>query len=385
MLKVITIVGTRPEIIKLSMVMSRLDDNFEHKIVHTGQNYDFELNEIFFNELGIRKPDYFLGVAGATASATIAKSIELVDEVLANENPDAVLILGDTNSCLSIIAAKKRHIPIFHMEAGNRCFDSRVPEEVNRKIVDHTSDINLVYTEHARRNLLAEGLPADQIFITGSPMAEILNRHQSGIQNSVALKTLNLKKRQYFVASFHREENVDDKGHLQQIIESLNEIAMEFNFPIVLSTHPRTKKRLLDLDVKLHPLIQEMKPFGFFDYVRLQQDSYCTISDSGTITEEAAIVGFPAITARNTHERPEGMDTGVLVMTGIDAGTMIDGINIACKHFDNQASRSIPLSYQDLDVSWRVVKLIQSYTGYVNRKTWGRTLPQFKIKSSHCD
>ena len=375
MLKVITIVGTRPEIIKLSMVMSRLDDNFEHKIIHTGQNYDFELNEIFFNELGIRTPDYFLGVAGATASATIAKSIELVDEVLASENPDAVLILGDTNSCLSIIAAKKRHIPIFHMEAGNRCFDSRVPEEVNRKIVDHTSDINLVYTEHARRNLLAEGLPADQIFITGSPMAEILNRHQSGIQNSVALKTLNLKKRQYFVASFHREENVDDKGHLQQIVESLNEIAVKFNFPIVLSTHPRTKKRLLDLDVKLHPLIQEMKPFGFFDYVRLQQDSYCTISDSGTITEEAAIVGFPAITARNTHERPEGMDTGVLVMTGIDAGTMIDGINIACKHFDNQASRSIPLSYQDLDVSWRVVKLIQSYTGYVNRKTWGRTLP----------
>ena len=375
MLKVITIVGTRPEIIKLSMVMSRLDDNFEHKIVHTGQNYDFELNEIFFNELGIRTPDYFLGVAGATASATIAKSIELVDEVLASENPDAVLILGDTNSCLSIIAAKKRHIPIFHMEAGNRCFDSRVPEEVNRKIIDHTSDINLVYTEHARRNLIAEGLPADQIFITGSPMAEILNRHQSGIQNSVALKTLNLKNRQYFVASFHREENVDDKGHLQQIIESLNEIAMKFNFPIVLSTHPRTKKRLLDLDVKLHPLIQEMKPFGFFDYVRLQQDSYCTISDSGTITEEAAIVGFPAITARNTHERPEGMDTGVLVMTGIDARTMIDGINIACKHFDNQASRNIPLSYQDLDVSWRVVKLIQSYTGYVNRKTWGRTLP----------
>ena len=375
MLKVITIVGTRPEIIKLSMVMSRLDDNFEHKIVHTGQNYDFELNEIFFNELGIRTPDYFLGVAGATASATIAKSIELVDEVLASENPDAVLILGDTNICLSVIAAKKRHIPIFHMEAGNRCFDSRVPEEVNRKIIDHTSDINLVYTEHARRNLIAEGLPADQIFITGSPMAEILNRHQSGIQNSVALKTLNLKKRQYFVASFHREENVDDKGHLQQIVESLNEIAMKFNFPIVLSTHPRTKKRLLDLDVKLHPLIQEMKPFGFFDYVRLQQDSYCTISDSGTITEEAAIVGFPAITARNTHERPEGMDTGVLVMTGIDAGTMIDGINIACKHFDNQASRNIPLSYQDLDVSWRVVKLIQSYTGYVNRKTWGRTLP----------
>jgi len=370
MLKVITIVGTRPEIIKLSMVMSRLDDIFEHKIVHTGQNYDFELNEIFFNELGIRKPDYFLGVAGETASATIAKSIELVDEVLASENPDAVLILGDTNSCLSIIAAKKRHIPIFHMEAGNRCFDSRVPEEVNRKIVDHTSDINLVYTEHARRNLLAEGLPADQTFITGSPMAEIIHHHQSGIQKSIALKTLNLKKDKYFVASFHREENVDDKGDLQQIVESLNKIATKFDLPIILSTHPRTKKRLLELDVKLHPLIQEMKPFGFFDYVRLQQDAYCTISDSGTITEESAIVGFPAITARNTHERPEGMDSGVLVMTGIDSTSMIDGIDIARKHFDNQELRNIPQSYQQLDVSWRVAKIIQSYTGYVNRKTW---------------
>jgi len=370
MLKVITIVGTRPEIIKLSMVMSRLDDIFEHKIVHTGQNYDFELNEIFFNELGIRKPDYFLGVAGETASATIAKSIELVDEVLASENPDAVLILGDTNSCLSIIAAKKRHIPIFHMEAGNRCFDSRVPEEVNRKIVDHTSDINLVYTEHARRNLLAEGLPADQTFITGSPMAEIIHHHKSGIQKSIALKTLNLKKDNYFVASFHREENVDDKCDLQQIVESLNKIATKFDLPIILSTHPRTKKRLLELDVKLHPLIQEMKPFGFFDYVRLQQDAYCTISDSGTITEESAIVGFPAITARNTHERPEGMDSGVLVMTGIDSNSMIDGINIARKHFDNQELRNIPQSYQQLDVSWRVAKIIQSYTGYVNRKTW---------------
>jgi UDP-N-acetylglucosamine 2-epimerase (non-hydrolysing) len=256
------------------------------------------------------------------------------------------------------------------MEAGNRCFDSRVPEEVNRKIVDHTSDINLVYTEHARRNLLAEGLPADQTFITGSPMAEIINHHKSGIQKSIALKTLNLKKGNYFVASFHREENVDDKGDLQQIVESLNKIATKFDLPIILSTHPRTKKRLLELDVKLHPLIQEMKPFGFFDYVRLQQDAYCTISDSGTITEESAIVGFPAITARNTHERPEGMDSGVLVMTGIDSTSMIDGIDIARKHFDNQELRNIPQSYQQLDVSWRVAKIIQSYTGYVNRKTW---------------
>lgn len=370
MLKVITIVGTRPEIIKLSRVMSRLDEVFNHKIVHTGQNYDFELNQIFFDELKIRKPDYFLGVAGVNATNTIAKSIELVDEVLATEQPDAVLILGDTNSCLSIIAAKKRHIPIFHMEAGNRCFDSRVPEEVNRKIVDHTSDINLVYTEHARRNLLAEGLPTDQIFITGSPMNEIINYHQSGIQKSNVLKTLDLKKASYFVASFHREENVDDNIRLKQIVDSLNSIAMTFNFPVVLSTHPRTKKRLTDLGAELHPLIQEMKPFGFFDYVRLQQDSYCTISDSGTITEEAAIVGFPAVTARDTQERQEGMDSGVLVMTGIDSNSILDGINMARKHFDNQLSRNIPLSYQELDVSWRVAKLIQSYTGYVNRKTW---------------
>ena len=256
MLKVITIVGTRPEIIKLSRVMSRLDEVFDHKIVHTGQNYDYELNQIFFDELKIRKPDYFLGVAGVNATNTIAKSIELVDEVLATEKPDAVLILGDTNSCLSIIAAKKRHIPIFHMEAGNRCFDSRVPEEVNRKIVDHTSDINLVYTEHARRNLLAEGLPPDQIFITGSPMNEIINYHQSGIQKSDVLKTLNLKKTSYFVASFHREENVDDNHRLKQIVDSLNSIAITFNLPIVLSTHPRTKKRLTDLGAQLNPLIQ---------------------------------------------------------------------------------------------------------------------------------
>ena len=369
-MKVMTIVGTRPEIIRLSRVMVRLDELFDHKIVHTGQNYDFELNQIFFDQLGIRKPDFFLGAASATAASTIAKCIELVDEVLATERPDAVLILGDTNSCLSTIAAKKRHIPIFHMEAGNRCFDSRVPEEVNRKIIDHTSDINLAYTEHARRNLLAEGLPADQIFITGSPMAEIINHHKIGIQQSEVLTTLKLKKDQYFVASFHREENVDEQGRLHQIVQSLNFIATTFNLPIVLSTHPRTKKRLLELNIAFHPLVQEMRPFGFFDYIRLQQDSFCTISDSGTITEECAIVGFPAITARDTQERPEGMDSGVLSMTGIDSTSMLDGINITRKHFEIQQSRNTPLSYIDLDVSWRVAKLIQSYTGYINRKTW---------------
>jgi len=370
MMKVMTIVGTRPEIIRLSRVMSRLDQEFNHIVVHTGQNYDFELNQVFFEDLGIRKPDYFLGAAGSTAAATIANVIEGIDGVLARENPSAVLILGDTNSCLGVIAAKKRHIPIFHMEAGNRCFDSRVPEEVNRKIVDHVSDINLVYTEHARRNLLEEGLPADQIFVTGSPMAEVISHHDESIQKSHVLDTLGLHKSKYLVASFHREENVDDKSRLKQIVQALNHVAAEFNLPIILSTHPRTKKRLSELGAELHQLVQEMKPFGFFDYVRLQQDSFCTISDSGTITEESAIVGFPAITARDTHERPEGMDTGVLVMTGIDPQAMTNGIRIARRHFENQPVRHVPVGYRDVDVSWRVAKLIQSYTGYVNRKTW---------------
>lgn len=369
-MKVLTVVGTRPEIIRLSRVTARLDEVFDHVLVHTGQNYDFELNEIFFSQLGIRKPKHFLKAAGDTASATIARCIKGLDKVLESEAPDAVLVLGDTNSCMSVIAAKKRHIPIFHMEAGNRCFDSRVPEEINRRIIDHTSDVNLVYTEHARRNLLAEGLPADQIFVTGSPMAEIVQHHTSDIQKSEILATLGLTRQQYFVASFHREENVDEPTRVMGIVESLNAIATTFGYPIILSVHPRTQKRFEDLNVNFHPLIREMKPFGFFDYVRLQQDSYCTISDSGTITEEAAIVGFAAITAREAHERPEGMDSGVLVMTGINAKEMIEGINISRLHYDSQGMRNVPPSYQDLDVSWRVAKLIQSYTGYVNRKTW---------------
>ena len=369
-MKVLTVVGTRPEIIRLSRVMARLDEVFDHVLVHTEQNYDFELNEIFFSQLGIRKPNHFLAAAGDTASATIARCIEGLDKVLVSEAPDAVMVLGDTNSCLSVIAAKKRHIPIFHMEAGNRCFDSRVPEEINRKIIDHTSDINLVYTEHARRNLLAEGLPADQIFITGSPMAEILHHHKQDIEQSDALARLDLIKQQYFVASFHREENVDESARLKSIVDSLNAVATTFSYPIILSVHPRSKKRFEELKTGFHPLIKEMKPFGFFDYVRLQQDSYCTISDSGTITEEAAIVGFAAVTARDAHERPEGMDSGVLVMTSINAKEMIEAIKVSRLHYESQGTRNVPLSYQDLDVSWRVAKLIQSYTGYVNRKTW---------------
>lgn len=369
-MKVLTVVGTRPEIIRLSRVLARLDEVFDHVLVHTGQNYDFELNEIFFSQLGVRGPNYFLAAAGDTASATIARCIEGLDKVLLSESPDAVLVLGDTNSCMSVIAAKKRHIPIFHMEAGNRCFDSRVPEEINRRIIDHTSDINLVYTENARRNLLAEGLPADQIFITGSPMAEILHHHKQDIEQSDALARLGLIKQQYFVASFHREENVDEPDRLKNIVDSLNAVATTFGYPIILSVHPRTKKRFIELKTDFHPLVKEMKPFGFFDYVRLQQDAYCTISDSGTITEEAAIVGFAAITARDAHERPEGMDSGVLVMTGIVAKEMIEGIKLSRLHYESQGMRNVPQSYQDLDVSWRVAKLIQSYTGYVNRKTW---------------
>lgn len=370
-MKILTIVGTRPEIIRLSRVMARLDEHFNHKIVHTGQNFDFELNQVFFDQLKIRKPDYFLESAGENAAITIAKVIESVDKVLAAEKPDAVLVLGDTNSCLGVIPAKKRHVPIFHMEAGNRCFDLRVPEEVNRKIIDHISDINLVYTEHARRNLLAEGLPADQIFATGSPMAEVIFHYQELVNESSVLNQLDLSEGRYFVASFHREENVDDKKRLGKIVDSLNHIADEFSMPVILSVHPRTKKRLDDIGTAFHKLIREMKPFGFLDYVRLQRDSYCVISDSGTITEEAAIVGFPAVTSRDTHERPEGMDSGVLVRTGFGKEELVDAVRVARKHFDGQFHRNVPLAYQDLDVSWRVVNIVKSYVGYVNRKTWG--------------
>jgi UDP-N-acetylglucosamine 2-epimerase (non-hydrolysing) len=375
-MKVLTVVGTRPEIIRLSRVVARLDEVFEHVLVHTGQNYDFELNGALFEQLHIRKPNCFLESAGDTASSTIAKCIDGLDKVLAKESPDAVLILGDTNSCLSVVAAKKRHIPIFHMEAGNRCFDIRVPEEVNRRILDHMSDINLVYTEHARRNLLAEGLPADQIFLTGSPMAEIFHHYAVKIQNSKILSDLSLQKSEYLVASFHREENVDETSRLKQIVNCLNDVAERLSRVVILSTHPRTQKRLDQSGMKFHLGVKTMKPFGFFDYVHLQQNSYCVISDSGTITEEAAIGDFPAVTARDAHERPEGMDHGVLLMTDLRAPRMLEAINVSRRHFDNRVIRNTPLSYQDIDVSWRVAKLIQSYTPYVNRKVWQKYIAE---------
>lgn len=375
-MKVLTVVGTRPEVIRLSRIMARLDEYFAHVVAHTGQNYDFELNEIFFRQLGIRKPDHFLDAAGATAPETIAQCIIGLDRVLEMERPDAVLILGDTNSCLSVISAKKRHIPIFHLEAGNRCFDLRVPEEVNRKVVDHLSDINLAYTEHARRHLLAEGLPADQSFVVGSPLAEVLHHYENDINMSDVLERQGVQRGQYLVASFHREENVDEIGKLDRIITALNSVAAHFDMPIILSTHPRTEKRLQAGTIALSPLVRSTKPFGFFDYVRLQRDSFCTISDSGTITEEAAMMNFPAVTVRDAHERPEGMDAGVLVMSGIDADAICAAIELSRAHVTGGVQRRIPAGYGDIDVSWRVAKIIRSYTHFVNRKTWNKRPPQ---------
>jgi len=315
MLKVMTIVGTRPEIIKLSRVMSELDKHMHHVVVHTGQNYAYELNEIFFQELGIRKPDYFLDAVGATTAETIGNIIFKADEVLATVKPDAVLLYGDTNSCLSVIAAKRRQIPVFHMEAGNRCFDQRVPEELNRKIVDHLSDINMPLTEHARRYLLDEGLRPETIIKSGSCMSEVLAYHQGDIEKSIVLQRLNLVRGNYFVWSTHREENVDSDENFAHLIETLNCLCNHYQKKIIFSAHPRTMKKIETLPVgRMHPLVEVMKPLGFFDYIKLQQHAFCTISDSGTITEESSILGFPAITIRNAHERPEGRDEGVLIM-----------------------------------------------------------------------
>ena len=370
-MKVMTVVGTRPELIRLSRVIDRLDKTFEHVLVHTGQNFDYELNQIFFDELDIRQPDHYLEAAGGTSAQTIAKVIEKIDLLLEQINPDAILILGDTNSGLSVIPAKRRHIPIFHMEAGNRCFDLRVPEEINRKIIDHVSDINLPYTENARRNLLAEGLPTDQIFVTGSPLTEVLEYYKEKIDNSKIVESLGLEPGKYFVASFHREENVDSPERLETLLESLNGLVKEFDLPIVLSVHPRTRKKMETSNVKLNEKIHDLKPLGFFDYVNLQKLSYCALSDSGTITEESAIMGFPAITLRDTNERPEGMDSGVLVMSGITKAAIVSGIKLVRSQYETRDLPVRPNDYVSGDVSWKIAKLIQSYVPYVLRRTWG--------------
>ena len=365
-----TIVGTRPELIRLSRVIAVLDTVTDHILVHTGQNFDHELNGIFFEELGIRRPNFCLNVAGATAAETIANIIRDVDSLFETAKPEAVLILGDTNSCLAVIAAKRRKIPIFHMEAGNRCFDARVPEEINRSIVDHVSDINLCYTEHARRNLLREGLPEDRVIKTGSPMKEVISFNQSKIDQSRILEKLNLQPKNYFVVSLHREENVDNPSNLESLLNALSMLAEHYQFPLVFSLHPRTRKRLETLNHNLHALLKPMPPLGFPDYLSLQTQAYCTLSDSGTITEEASLLGFPAVTLREAHERPEGMDEGVVVMSGLRGTRICQAVDIAVAQQNAMGQSAVPVDYEVDQVSWKVTKIICSYTDYVNRVVW---------------
>ena len=367
-----TIVGTRPEIIKLSRVISELDKFTNHVLVHTGQNYDYELNEIFFEELKIRKPNHFLDAVGKNPAETISKVIYESDIIIEKEKPDAILLYGDTNSCLSVISAKRKQVPIFHMEAGNRCFDQRVPEEINRKIVDHLSDINMPLTEHARNYLISEGIDASRIIKTGSCMKEILDYYNSDINKSKVLLELKLKSNKYLLVSIHREENVDYSSNLTSLLESLNYIAEKYKFPVIVSTHPRTKDRIskLKTNIKLNSLIQFLKPLGFFDYIKLQKSSFCVISDSGTITEESSILKFPAIMIRQAHERPEGMDEATVIMSGIDKDRIEESINVVTQQFKNGILPKIIDDYNVENVSQKVVKIILSYIDYVNRNVW---------------
>jgi len=370
-MKVVTVVGTRPEIIRLSRVIACLDRCVDHKLVHTGQNYDYELNEIFFKEMGIRKPDYFLNAVGASPVQTIGRILETIDPVLEQEAPDALLVLGDTNSCLAVIAAKKRKIPIFHMEAGNRCFDQRVPEESNRKIVDHLSDINMPYSSHAREYLLREGIPADRIIKTGSPMHEVLEHYRENIENSTVLSRLQLVEGGYFVVSCHREENVDSDKNIKNLVGVLNALADKFNKKIIVSTHPRTRVRLEKTGMKLHQHVDLLKPLGFFDYVRLQMQAHAVLSDSGTITEESSILNFPALNIREAHERPEGMEEGSVMMVGLEVDLILQALSI----LQTQARGSdrdlrLVSDYEPLNVSEKVVRIIVSYTDYINRNVW---------------
>ena len=367
---VMTIVGTRPEIIKLSRVIAELEKYTNHILVHSGQNYDYELNEVFFQEMGIKKPDYFLNAAAENAVETIANVISKSDKLLEELKPDAILLYGDTNSCLSVISAKRRKIPIFHMEAGNRCFDQRVPEEINRKIVDQLSDINMTLTEHARDYLISEGIRPETIIKTGSSMKEVLEYYKKDIEKSKVLENLKLKEKDFFIVSAHREENIDSEQNFNDLLDSLNIIALTYNKRIIVSTHPRTRKKLESLDKKdFNPLIEFMKPLGFFDYIALQQHSYCAISDSGTITEESSILGFPAITIRQAHERPEGMDEGTLIMSGLKSDDIINAINIVVDQTKENIMNIVKV-YDTNNVSKKVVRIIVSYIDYINRTVW---------------
>ncbi len=372
MLKVMTIVGTRPELIKLSRVIAEMDRQVEHVLVHSGQNHDFELNQVFFDDLEIRKPNHFLSVTAKTPAATIAAIIAKADEVFEAEQPDALLLYGDTNTCLAVIPAKRRKIPVFHMEAGNRCFDERVPEELNRKVLDHLSDINMVLTEHARRYLLAEGIRPETVIKTGSHMPEVLDHYMMAIKASDVLAREKLAPSEYFLVSAHREENVDSPENLQALLDSLTGLAETYCFPVIVSTHPRTRKRLEALGpIAGNPLIRFLKPFGFLDYVRLQMSAACVLSDSGTITEEAALLNLPAITIRNTHERPEGMDVGTLIMSGLSRPDVLAAVRVTLdQHSSTERVFRLPTDYESAPVSKQVVKIVLSYTDYVNRTVW---------------
>lgn len=374
MLKVMTIVGTRPELIKMSRVIAEFDQHTKHVLVHTGQNYDYELNQLFFEDLGIRKPDYFLEAVGENAAQTIARVIEKSDKVLEKERPDAVMLYGDTNSCLAVIAAKRRKIPVFHMEAGNRCFDQRVPEELNRKVLDHLSDINLVLTEHARRYLIAEGIRPETIIKTGSHMREVLDHYMPKIQKSDVLQRMGLAANRFFIVSAHREENVDTPQNLLDIVETLNALAEAYNCPVIVSTHPRTKKRLDALALgKLNPHIQFLKPFGFCDYIKLQMEALCVVSDSGTITEEGSLLNLPAVTIRNTHERPEGMDVGTLIMSGLKRERVLDAVRVIIAQHDKSKRVMQPVQdYEAGAVSKQLLRVVLSYVDYVNRTVWAK-------------
>ncbi|HDR1021081.1 TPA: UDP-N-acetylglucosamine 2-epimerase (non-hydrolyzing) [Pasteurella multocida] len=370
-LKLMTVVGTRPEIIRLSRVIAACDKHFEHILVHTGQNYDYELNEVFFSDLGIRKPDHFLNAAGKTGSETIGNVIIAVDKLLEKVQPEALLVLGDTNSCLAVLPAKRRKIPTFHMEAGNRCFDMRVPEEINRRIVDHTADINLTYSSIARDYLLAEGLSPDLVIKTGSPMFEVLNHYHEGINASTILEKLQLKESQYFVVSAHREENINSDHNFRDLVNMLNEIAHTYQFPVIVSTHPRTRKRIEELNITFHPLIQLLKPLGFLDYNKLQLSAKATLSDSGTINEESSILNFPALNLRQAHERPEGIEEAAVMMVGLTAERVLQGLSILQSQARGQ-ERTLRLveDYSMPNVSEKIVRIILSYTDYVNRVIW---------------
>ena len=372
-LKVVTVVGTRPEIIRLSRVITALDSSsaIDHVLIHTGQNYDYSLNEIFFEELGIRKPDYFLEAAGETSTETVGNILIKIDSLLNKLKPEAFLVLGDTNSSLSSISAKKRKIPIFHMEAGNRCFDQRVPEETNRKIVDHIADINLTYSDIAREYLLKEGLPADRIIKTGSPMFEVLSFYEEKISTSKVLKKLSLRKEKYFLVSTHREENVSNEINFKNLLESLNQLALHFNYPIIVSTHPRTKKEIRKLKLTINPLIQFLDPMGFIDYNALQSNAYIVLSDSGTISEESSILNFRALNIREAHERPEAMEETSVMMVGVNAENIFRGVEeVMSQHIGSHRNFNLVSDYSNSNVSSKVIRIILSYTSYVNRVVW---------------